>query len=316
MKVFITRSLPGNIEKILRENGHTVVTYNKDRTISKSEFIKNGKNADAVISLLTDNIDSEIIDNLKKCKVIANFAAGYNNIDINYAKSKDIIVTNTPDILTDASADIALALALTCSRRVIEGHEFIKQKKFNGWSPKLLLGVELGGKTVGIVGAGRIGQAAAKRFKAFGTKIIYYNRSRKKVFEHEVEAKKVSLKKLVKDSDFISLHIPLTKETFHLLDKEHLSLLKSNAIIINTARGEVIDEKFLIQLLKKKKIHSAGFDVFEGEPNVNPELLKLSNVVLLPHIGSATVEARTKMAELCAENVIRIFNGKSPKTPV
>lgn len=316
MKVFITRSLPGNIEKILREKGHTVVTFKEDRPISKSELIKNAGNADAVISLLTDKIDSEIIDNLKKCKIIANYAVGYNNIDIEYAKSKNIIVTNTPDILTNATADIALTLALACSRRAIEGHDFVKKKKFKGWAPKLLLGLEMSGKTIGIIGAGRIGQAVAKRFKAFDTKIIYYNRSRKYDLEKKLGAKKVTLKKLMKDSDIISIHIPSTEETYHLLDKEHLSLLKPDAILINVARGEVVDEKYLIQLLKKRKIHSAGFDVYENEPDINPDLLKLPNVVLLPHLGSATIEARTKMARLCAENVIRVLDGKSPKTKV
>ncbi len=316
MKVFITRSLPGNVEKTLRENGHSVVTFKKDRPITKKEFINYARNADAVISLLTDKIDSEIIDNLKKCKIIANYAAGYNNIDINYAKQKNIIVTNTPDILTNATADIALTLALTCSRRVIDGHDFVKKKKFKGWAPKLLLGLDICGKTIGIIGAGRIGQAVAKRFKAFDTKIIYYNRSRKSDFEKKIGAKKVTLKKLMSVSDIITIQIPSTNETYHLLDKEHLSFLKPNAILINIARGEVVDEKYLIQLLKKNKIHSAGFDVYENEPNIDPELLKLPNVVVLPHLGSATIETRTKMALLCAENVLRVLKGKSAKTPV
>jgi len=316
MKVFITRSLPGNVEKTLRENGHTVVTFKNDRHITKKELINYARNADAVISLLTDIIDSEVIDNLKKCKIIANYAAGYNNIDINYAKQKNIIVTNTPDILTNATADIALTLALTCSRRVIDGHDFVKKKKFKGWAPKLFLGLDISDKTIGLIGAGRIGQAVAKRFKAFNTKIIYYNRSRKSDFEKKIGAKKVTLKKLMSDSDIISIQIPSTNETYHLLDKEHLSFLKPNAILINIARGEVVDEKYLIQLLKKGKIHSAGFDVYENEPNINPELLKLPNVVLLPHLGSATIETRTKMALLCAENVLRVLKGKSATTPV
>lgn len=316
MKVFITRSLPGNVEKTLRENGHSVVTFKKDRPITKKELINYARNADAVISLLTDKIDSEIIENLKKCEIIANYAAGYNNIDINYAKQKNIIVTNTPDILTNATADIALTLALTCSRRVIDGHDFVKKKKFKGWAPKLLLGLDICGKTIGIIGAGRIGQAVAKRFKAFDTKIIYYNRSRKSDFEKKIGAKKVTLKKLMSDSDIITIQIPSTNETYHLLDKEHLSFLKPNAILINIARGEVVDEKYLIQLLKKGKIHSAGFDVYENEPNIDPELLKLPNVVLLPHLGSATIETRTKMALLCAENVLRVLKGQSAKTPV
>ncbi len=316
MKIFITRSLPGNIEKLLCAEGHTVTTFKKDYAIEKSELIKNAMNADAVICLLTDQIDKEVLDNLNRCKVIANYAVGYNNIDVEYAKGKGIVVTNTPDILTDATADIAVALILACARKIISGDKIVRDNKFTGWSPKLLLGIELNGKTVGIIGAGRIGQAAAKRLKAFGTKIIYYNRTSKKDFEKEVGAKRVSLNYLVKNSDIISIHIPLSKETFHLLNKENMAHLKTNAILVNTARGEIVDEKFLINLLKKKKIHSAGFDVYEGEPKINPNLLKQENVVLLPHIGSATIEARTKMALLCADNVLRILKGKSARTPV
>lgn len=316
MKVFITRSLPGNIEKLLREEGHTVTKFNKDYPISKSELIKNAKNADAVICLLTDPIDKEIIDHLEKCKVIANYAVGYNNIDVEYARSKGIIVTNTPDILTDATADIAVALVLACARGIIPGDKIVRDKKFTGWAPKLLLGIELKGKTVGIIGAGRIGQATAIRLKAFGTNVIYYNRTRKNEFEKEVKSKRVSLNYLLENSDIISIHIPLSKDTFHLINKENMVYLKQNAIIVNTARGEIIDENILINILKKNKIHSAGFDVYENEPKINPGLLKLKNVVLLPHIGSATVEARTKMAQLCAENVLRVLKGKSAKTPV
>lgn len=316
MKILITRKLPGEIEKKLKKEGFTVSTFKEDRPITHKELIKKGKNADAIISLLTDKIDSSVIDQLKKCKVIANYAVGYNNIDIEYAKSKGIVVTNTPDILTDATADLAVSLVLACARKIVDGEKFMRSKKFKGWEPQLFLGVELKGKTVGIIGAGRIGQATAKRLKAFGTKIIYYSRKEKPEFEIEAGATKATLNSLLKNSDIISLHIPLTKETENLLNADKLKLLKPNAILINTARGEVLDEKYLIKMLKKKKIHSAGFDVYEGEPKVNKELLKLDNVVLLPHLGSATTEARTEMAELCAENVLRVLKGKSPKTPV
>lgn len=316
MKILITRKLPGNIEKQLRREGFTVSTFKEDRPITHKEFIEKGKIADAIISLLTDKINKSVIDQLKKCKVIANYAVGYNNIDIEYAKSKGIVVTNTPDILTDATADLAVSLVLACARKIVDGEKFMRSKKFKGWEPQLFLGVELKGKTVGIIGAGRIGQATAKRLKAFGTKITYYSRKEKPEFEIETGATKSTLNSLLKNSDIISLHIPLTNETENLLNAQKLNLLKPNAILINTARGEVLDEKYLIKMLKKKKIHSAGFDVYDGEPRVNKELLKLDNVVLLPHLGSATIEARTKMAELCAENVYRVLKGKSPKTPV
>jgi len=241
---------------------------------------------------------------------------GYNNIDVEYAKKKNIVVTNTPDVLTDATAEITLALTLACSRRIIEGEKLMRRKKFKGWKPKLLLGIELQGKFFGILGAGRIGSAAARRAKSFGTQILYYDNSPNEDLEKELGAKKVSLQVLLKKSDIVSVHLPLTSRTLHLLDKEHLQLLKPTAILINTARGEIIDEKELIRILKLKKIFAAGIDVYEGEPKINPALLKLNNVVLLPHIGSATIEARNRMALVAAGNVIAVLTGREPLTPV
>ncbi|NOX18491.1 MAG: D-glycerate dehydrogenase [Chlorobi bacterium] len=316
MKVIITREIPSIAEDLLKAEGYEVKIIAKNRSAEKEEIIRRGKKADALLTLLSDKIDREMIDNLKQCKIIANYAVGYNNIDVGYAKSKGIIVTNTPDILTDATADIAIALTLAVSRRITEGDTFMRSGKFNGWEPKLLLGVSLTGKTFGIVGAGRIGQATAKRAKAFGMKIVYFNRSKKEKFEKEFGAKKVSLKKLFSTSDVISVHLPLTENTFHLLNKEILSLMKPNAIFVNTARGEIVEEKYLSKLLKEKKIFGAGLDVYEGEPDYDKEILKLKNVVLLPHIGSGNVETRNKMAELAAKNIIRVLKGKKPLTPV
>ena len=316
MKVFITRKIPDNAQELLRKAGFKVSVFNKDRAITKDELIKFAKNADAIIPLLSDKITKAVIDSLPMCKVIANYAVGYNNIDVKYAKSKGIIVTNTPDVLTDSTADIAIGLTLACARHICTAQNFVLKQKFTGWKPKLFLGIELKNKIFGVVGAGRIGQETAKRAKSFGMKIIYYNRSRKIEFENETNAKKVSLKKLLKISDVISLHLPLTDSTFQFLNKENLDLLKSTAILINTARGEIVDEKYLIKLLKGKKIFAAGFDVYEGDPKVNKALLNLQNVVLLPHIGSATFDARNKMAELAARNIISVMNGEKPITPV
>lgn len=316
MKVFITQTLPGNAVDLLIDKGFDVTVFGKDRQITKAELIKYGKDADGIISLLSDKIDNEVISKLEKCRVIANYAVGYNNIDLQAAKERSIVVTNTPDILTDATADIAMSLVLACSRNIVTGEKVVREGKFRGWKPRLLLGIELRGKTFGIIGSGRIGYATALRAKAFGTEIIYYSRSRNEKLEKETGAKKVSLTTLMKKSDIVSLHIPLTKETNQLLDKEKLSLLKKTAIVINTSRGEVIDEKELIKMLKAGRIFSAGFDVYENEPQVNKDLLKLKNVVLLPHIGSATIEARTKMAELCAKNVINVLKGKKALTEV
>lgn len=253
---------------------------------------------------------------MAKCKIIANYAVGYNNIDIDYAKKKKIIVTNTPDVLTESTADLTMALVLACARRIIEGENLLRKNKYKGWKPKFLLGNELRNKTLGILGAGRIGTAVALRAKAFGTKIIYFDRNKNIKLEKITGAKKVSLNKLLEASDVISIHLPLNDRTFHFLNPDRLNQLKKNVILINTARGKIIDEAALIQKLKKNKLMSVGLDVFENEPNVNPKLLRFPNVLVLPHLGSATIEARNGMAELAVKNVINVLKGKLPLSPV
>ncbi len=316
MKVVITRKLPGEPEKLLKKSGFKVTVYEKDQAIPRKEFLKLTKDADAVLSLLTEKIDKEAIENFSKCKIVANCAVGYNNIDVLYAKEKSLVVTNTPYVLTDATADLTVALILACARRLREGEQMMRENKFDGWKPNMLLGFDIKGKTVGIIGAGRIGRATARRLKGFGVKIIYFDRKRRDEFETEFLAKKVNVKDLMKKADIISVHLPLSKETHHLIDGEALALMKKTAIIVNTSRGEIIEEKALIRLLKQNKIFAAGFDVYENEPNVNPELRTLKNVFLLPHIGSATVETRTAMAQLAANNIINVLKGKEPITPV
>jgi len=316
MKVFITRKLPGEPEKLLKSNGLQVEVYNSDEPIPRELFLKKTKNVDAVLALLSEKIDREAIDNFSKCKIVANCAVGYNNVDVNYAKEKNLIITNTPNVLTDATADIAAGLIIACARRFHEGEKLIRDKKFFGWKPNMLLGLDLKNKTLGIIGAGRIGFATAKRLKAFGMKIIYYDRNKRMNFDVELAAKKVSLEKLMERSDVISIHLPLTEQTFHLLDKEKLKLMKSTAVLVNTARGEIVEEKYLIHQLQRKKIFAAGFDVYENEPNINPKLLELENVFLLPHIGSATKETRAAMSILAANNIINVLKGKKPLTPV
>ena len=316
MKVLITRKLPDIAEKLLHKNKISTITNYSDNPISRSELVTLGSEADGIISLLTDKIDSSVISKLKNCKIIANYAVGYNNIDIKAANEKKIIVTNTPGILTDATADLAIALLLACARRIVESDNFLRNGKFKGWEPELLLGIELRGKTLGIIGAGRIGQATAVRAKAFGMNIIYTNRTRKPDFQKITNAEKVSLNKLLIKSDFVSLHLPLTSETNQLMNKEKLELLKPDAVLINTARGEIIDENYLVKMLISRRIFAAGFDVYINEPKVNKKLLQIKNAVLLPHIGSATIEARNNMAELAAKNVINVLKGKTPLTPV
>lgn len=316
MKVFITKKIPSTAVRLLHKEGFDVQVNLSNKNLSRLQLINKCKHADAIISLLSDRFDREIIDQLSNCKIIANYAVGYNNIDIEYAKSKGIVVTNTPDVLTNATADVALTLMLMCSRRITEAVKLMQLRKFKGWEPELLLGIELNGKTLGIVGAGRIGQAAAFKAKAFGMKVIYFSKTRKQKFEREIGAKKTSLNMLLKKSDVVSIHLPLSEKTFHLFSKEKLDLLKPTSILINTSRGEVVDEQYLIKLLSTNKIFAAGFDVYENEPRINEKLFSLNNVVLLPHIGSGTIETRDKMAELAANNIIRVLKRKRPVTPV
>lgn len=316
MKIFITREIPSIGLDLLKKKGFEVSVYKKDKPIPCKEFIKEIKNCDAVISLLTDRIDKAVIDLMKYCKVIANYAVGYNNIDVEYAKRKGIIVANTPDVLTDSTADLAIALVLACARRLPESEKLVRARKFVGWKPKLLLGMELRNKYFGILGAGRIGIEVAKRAHAFGCKIVYYSNSANSFLETKLNAKKLSLNSILKKSDILSIHLPLNTKTYHLLNKKNLILLKKSAILINTARGEIVDEKILISMLKHKKIFAAGLDVYDGEPNIKKEFYKLDNVILLPHIGSATIEARSNMSLLAAKNVIAVLSGKRALTPV
>ena len=316
MKVFLTRKIPDDGIRILKDAGLEIEIFPYDRIPRKEEIIAAVRNADALISLLTDKIDKEIIDSAPKLKVIGNYAVGYNNIDVEYAKKKGIIVTNTPGVLTDATADLTFALILAAARRVVEGDKFVRQGKFNGWAPMLMLGKDVWGATIGIIGAGRIGQAVARRAKGFNMRILYYSRTRKEEMEKELGAKFVSLEDLLKESDIITLHVPLTPKTKHLIDYEEFEIMKDGAILINTSRGEVVNEEAMLNALKSGKLFAAGLDVFYNEPNVNPELFKMDNVVLTPHIGSATERTRRKMAEMVCNDVVRVLIGEEPMNKV
>jgi len=316
MKVFITRELPEIAFELLRKNKISFDYYKKDQPIPRKLLLQKVNDCDALIPLLTEKIDRELIDQMHNCKIIANYAVGYNNIDIDYAKKKKIIVTNTPDVLTESTADLTLALVLACARRIFEGEKLLRENNYKGWKPKLLLGTELKNKTFGLLGAGRIGSSVAVRAKSFGTNIIYFDKNRRLKLERETGARKVSLNYLLQNSNIISVHLPLNEKTYHLLDVTKLRLLNEHSILINTSRGEIIDESALIKLLQKAKPISVGLDVFENEPNLNPELLKFPNVVVIPHLGSATHEARDGMAELAVKNVINVLNGKAPLSPV
>ncbi|MEJ5258071.1 MAG: D-glycerate dehydrogenase [Fervidobacterium sp.] len=311
-KVFITYAIPEKGINLLKEKFYVDV-YDGEDFLTKSELIRRSKDADAIVTQLRDPVDNEFIESLQKAKIIANYAVGYNNIDVQAATQKGIFVTNTPGVLTEATADIAFALLLTVARRIVESDKFVREGKFTGWKPKLFLGYDLFGKTLGIIGMGRIGQAVARRALGFGMNVVYYNRRRLPVdIEEKYNARYVDLDTLIAISDYISIHTPFTKETYHLISEERIKRMKPNAIIINTARGPVIDEVALYQALKNGKIAGAGFDVYENEPLLTPGLEKLDNVVLLPHIGSATYETRDKMSEMVAINVIEALEGRIP----
>jgi len=309
-KIFITRRLPEEGLKMLDE--HEVEIFEGDAPPSKQEIIEGTRGKDALICLLTDKIDSEVMNASSNLKIIANYAAGYDNIDIDEATKRGIFVTNTPGVLTETVADLAWALILAAARRIVEGDKFMRGGKFKGWAPMLLLGSDVYGKTLGIVGAGRIGQAVAKRAKGFNMRILYYSRKRKENFEKECNAEYVDLETLLREADFVSLHTPLTPETYHMIGEKELKMMKSSAYLINTGRGKCVDEKALVKALKEGWIRGAALDVFENEPEIEPELKELENVVLTPHIGSASYETRSRMAVMVAENVLAALKGEIP----
>lgn len=316
MKIYLTGKLPAIAYKLLDESKIDYSYHKKDTPVPRKKLLEEAGKCDALVCILTERIDKEVIEAMTRCKIVANYAVGYDNIDVEYAKSKNIIVTNTPDVLTDSTADLAMSLILITSRRLIEGSEYLKARKFKTWKPELFLGMELKNKTLGIIGAGRIGSAVGIRAKAFGTKIIYHSNHHNFEFEKMVGAKKVSLQNLLSNSDIISINLPLNKNTYHFINDSKMKLMKRHPILINTSRGDLIDEKALIKYLKKDHFRAVGLDVFKNEPFVNPELLKFKNVFILPHLGSATIEARSGMAALAVRNVISVLKGKPPLTPV
>ncbi|RAO99549.1 glyoxylate reductase [Petrotoga sp. 9PW.55.5.1] len=313
-RVSITYKIPESGVNLLK-NEYEVWINPKDKLLTKDELKELAKESDALITMLADPIDEEVLSQGKnKLKIVANYAVGYNNIDIDKAKELGIYVSNTPDVLTETTADLAWSLMLAVARRIVEADKFTREGKFDGWKPELFLGTDVYGKTLGIIGCGSIGQAVARRAKGFDMKVYYYQRHRlSKEREEELNISYLPLDELLKVSDFISLNVPLTEETYHLLDREKLSLIKKDAFVINTARGPVIDEKALYEKLKNNEIGGAAIDVYENEPKLTPGLADLKNVVLTPHIGSATHETRNKMSLMVAKDVIRALEGQVPE---
>lgn len=318
-KVFITREIP---EKGIEMIGgyYEVEVWKDEKEPPREVLLEKVRDADALVTLLSDKIDREVFENAPKLRIIAQYAVGYDNIDIAEATKRGIYVTNTPDVLTNATADFAWALLMAAARKVVEADKFVRsgewKKRGVAWHPLMYLGHDVFGKSIGIVGFGRIGQAVAKRARGFGMRILYTAKSRKLEKERELGAQFKPLDELLKESDFVVLAVPLTRETHHLMNEERLRLMKPTAILINIARGKVIDTHALIKALKRGWIAGAALDVFEEEPYYDEELFSLENVVLAPHIGSATYGSRQGMAELVARNLIAFKKGEVPPTLV
>ncbi|MGB9789487.1 MAG: glyoxylate reductase [Thermotoga caldifontis] len=312
-KVFVTRQiLPEGLNMLKEKFDVEVSDY--DGVIPRDVLLKKVRGVDALLCLLTDNIDAEVMDAAgPNLKIIANYAVGYNNIDVEEATKRGIMVTNTPGVLTETTADFAWALLMAIARRVVEADKFVRAGKFRGWEPMLFLGNDVYGTTLGVVGFGRIGQAVARRALGFNMRVLYYDSKRvPEEIEKELKATFVDLPTLLKESDFVTLHVPLTKETYHLIGEKELKMMKKEAYLINTARGPVVDEKALVKALKEGWIKGAALDVFENEPEIEPELLTLDNVVLAPHIASGSYATRSKMSIMVAENIIKALNGEVP----
>lgn len=312
-KVYVTRELPERGLRIIKKNFDAEV-WPEYGPPPKKVIIEKAKNVDALATLLSDKMDAEVFDAAPNLRIIAQMAVGFDNIDVQEATRRGIYVTNTPEVLTDTTADFAWALLMAVARRVVEADKYVRTGQWKvGWHPSMMRGRDVYGTTIGIVGAGRIGYAVAKRAKGFDMKVLFYDVIPRPEMEKELGAKRVELDELLKESDFVSIHVPLMKETYHLMNAEKLKLMKKTAYLINNARGPIVDEKALYEALKEGRIAGAGLDVFEQEPTpVDNQLLKLDNIVAAPHISSASHETRSKMAEMVAENLVAFFDGKKP----
>lgn len=316
-RVVVTGRVPeAALEKLRAE--HEVDAWTGPESIGREELLRRVAGADAVVSLLTERIDAELLDAAgPQLKVVANVAVGYDNIDVPACTERGIVAANTPGVLTEATADIAFGLILTATRRLGEGERLIRSGQPWKWGMFFLLGSSLQGKTLGVVGMGGIGQATARRAKAFGMEIVYQSRSEiDPGIAAELGARRVELDELLAISDVVSLHCPYGPATHHLIGTEQLAAMKSSAYLVNTARGPIVDEAALASALREGQIAGAGLDVFENEPSVHPGLLELENVVLVPHLGSATVETRTAMAMLAADNALAVLSNERPPAPI
>jgi glyoxylate reductase len=334
-RVLVTRKIPSSVLALL-EAEHTVDLYTGDAAIPRPELLRRVADKDALICMLSDKIDGELMDAAPGLKVVADVSVGYDNIDVPAARQRNILVTNTPDVLTEATAELTWALILGIARRVTEGDRLIRAGGWNRWALDFMLGMELRGKQLGIIGAGRIGRAVAARAPAFGMRVAFARRERKGATGDagaqwseadrgaggksggaaDPNVKEMSLDELLVTSDVVSIHAPSTPETRHLINKRTLARMKRSAILVNTARGALVDEDALAWALNEHLIAGAALDVYEHEPASQPALQNFENVLLCPHLGSATRETRTAMAELAARNVLAVLSGNEPLTPI
>jgi glyoxylate reductase len=313
VKVFVTQLIPQAGLEILRRAYPEYTINAEERVLTRPELLEKVKGADALLTLLTDKIDAELFDAAgPQLKIVANMAVGFDNVDVKAATGRGIMVTNTPGVLTEATADHAWALLFAIARRVPESERYLRAGKFKSWGPLLFLGGDVSGRTLGIIGAGRIGTAMALKSRGFGMQVLYAGRSSNVKLESEIGARKAGLEELLRQSDFVSLHVPLLPDTIHIINADALGMMKRTAYLINTGRGPLVDEAALAEALKNGTIAGAALDVFENEPAVHPDLMKLENVVLTPHTASATITSRSKMAMMAAENLIAGLGGRRP----
>jgi glyoxylate reductase len=315
-KVYITRMIPEESVNELRKHAEVIVNL-EDRALTKAELEEKAKGCDAIVSLITDTIDGELLDAVgPQCRIVANYAVGINNFDVPAATARGVILTNTPGVLDDATATHAFALLLATARRLAEADKYVRDGKWKGWSPMFFIGMDVDRKILGIAGMGRIGLNVARKAKGFDMEIIYSDTRQNAQAEKEVGAKYVDKETLLKQSDFLTLHVPLTPETHHFIGEKELKLMKKTAVLINASRGPVVDEKALLTALQDKQIWAAGLDVFENEPELVPGLTALDNVLVVPHIASATTETRIKMGKIAVDNIVKVLNNQPPDTCV
>ena len=315
--IYITRQIPTKLLEPYEAQFQFEMWEKEDTPVPEALLYEEVKRADGMLCLLTEKVDKSFLEHASHLKVIANMAVGYDNIDVKTANAKEIIITNTPDVLTETTADLTFTLLLTTARRIIEASHYIAEDKWDVWSPFMLAGSDVHAKKIGIIGMGRIGEAVGRRAKGFGMDILYHNRSRNERIENELGATYGSFEDVIKEADFVVSLLPLTAETEDTFNEATFAQMKRSAIFINASRGGVVDEQALYDALKNQVIRAAGIDVFKKEPidSTHP-LATLPNAVLLPHIGSASVQTREKMIQLCLENISRVLHGEAPLTPV